>query len=243
MLAVISGAGAPAGIGMACARALGRAGCRLVISGTSGRIVLRQAELAAEGFDVKAHQGDLSDPVEVARLAALAGEVDVLVNLAAAPSTAAQEMTEMGPEAFSRAMDSALSAAVLVTRALMPGMKRRGFGRVIMVASVAGPALSGPILSPRGESAYSVTRAALFGLTRALALEAAPSGVTVNAVAPGWIAPDAPAEAETATPMRRAGTPAEVAHAVRFLAARDASFITGATLIVDGGTHLKERTA
>lgn len=243
MRAVISGAGAPAGIGMACARALGAVGCRLVISGTSGRIVLRQAELAAEGFDVRAHQGDLSDPVEVARLLTLSGEVDVLVNLTGPSSAAAQEATEMGPEAFGRAMDAALSATVLVTRALMPGMVRRGFGRIIMVASVAGPPLSGPILSPPGESAYSVTRAALFGLTRALALETAPSGVTVNAVAPGWIASDTPAGTEPITPMRRAGTPEEVAHAVRFLAARDASFITGETLIVDGGTHLKERTA
>jgi 3-oxoacyl-[acyl-carrier protein] reductase len=216
-----------------------------VISGSSGRIVLRQAELAAEGFEVTAHQGDLSDPVEVARLAAVAGEVDVLVNLTGAASPApAQEAVSMGPEAFRRAMDSALSAAVLVTRALMPGMVRRGFGRVIMVAATSGPDLSGPILSPPGQSAYSVSRAALFGLTRALALEAAPAGVTVNAVAPGWITTEVPAGANTAalaaTPMRRAGTPAEVAHAVAFLAAPAASFISGETIIVDGGTHLKE---
>eukprot|EP01031_Cornospumella_fuschlensis_P051160 gene51160-62561_t len=114
-------------------------------------------------------------------------------------------------------MDVTLTTAVLVTRAYLPGMLAAGQGRVVMMASVTGPMVSNP-----GESAYSAAKAAMVGLTHALALEVAAQGVTVNAVAPGWIATEAatPEElrAATATPPRRAGTPAEVAACVAFLA-------------------------
>lgn len=246
MRALITGAGALGGIGMASARALGQAGHALVIAGASGRIFARQAELAAEGFDVVAHQGDLTEGLEVARLAAMAGPVDVLVNNAGMGSQAeparVQDFVHMSPEAWRRAMDISLTSAVLVTRAILPHMVARGYGRVIMMASVTGPLVSNP-----GESAYSAAKAAMIGLTHALALEVASAGVTVNAIAPCWIGTEALTEAEQAaalaTPMRRAGTPAEVAHAVAFLASPLASYINGATLVVDGGNILQERKA
>jgi 3-oxoacyl-[acyl-carrier protein] reductase len=241
--ALITGAGSATGIGMATARALAAQGHRLVIASTTGRIAARAAELVAEGATVRTFQGDLTEAETVQRLADLAGPVDILVNNAGMASltdpAAPLGFLAMSMDDWRRQIDVSLTSAVLVTRAVLPGMLDRGWGRVIMVASVTGPVVSFP-----GASHYAAAKAGMMGLVRTLALEVAAQGVTINAVAPGWIdtgalGPDEVAAAR-ATPMRRAGRSEEAAACAAFLASDAASYVNGVLLVVDGGNSLQE---
>lgn len=243
---LVTGAGAPGGIGFSTARALAQQGCPVAICATTARIHLRAAELIAEGFDVTAHVADLTEPDQVARLYDAVGPVDVLVNNAGmgSVSSPAEQVSflDLDPEQWRRAIDASLTTAVLATRAFLPDMVARGHGRIIMMSSVTGPYVSNP-----GEAAYSAAKAGMVGLTHALALEVAARGVTVNAVAPGWVATEAATpeemQAALATPAGRAGRPEEIAAAVCFLASDSASYVNGAVIVVDGGNILQERKA
>lgn len=242
--ALVTGAGAADGIGVATARALGEAGLSVVITASSARVEQRAGELREEGLDVRAVVADLTLSGDVERLCSQAGEIDVLVNNAGMGTVGQpalqRRFLDLSESDWDRGIDVSLKTAFLSTRGFLAGMVQRGHGRVVNMASV-----TGPYVSNEGEAAYSAAKAGMIGLTHALALEVGRSGVTVNAVAPGWIATGASTPEELAaarnTPLGRAGSPEEVAAAVLFLASDRASYVNGAVLVVDGGNILQER--
>nr|WP_244508117.1 SDR family NAD(P)-dependent oxidoreductase [Mesorhizobium sp. ORS 3428] len=242
--ALVTGAGAADGIGVAVGRALAEAGLSVAITASSQRIEQRAEELRAGGLDVRAVVADLTRAADVGRLCSEVGEVDILVNNAGMGTVAQpalqRRFLDLSESDWDRGIDVSLKTAFLSTRGFLAGMVERGHGRVVNMASV-----TGPYVSNEGEAAYSAAKAGMVGLTHALALEVGRHGVTVNAVAPGWIATGASTPEERAaaqnTPLGRAGTPEEVAAAVLFLASDAASYVNGAVLVVDGGNILQER--
>ena len=233
--------GGTRGIGFAVAQALAREGAGLVVCGRDEeRVEAATAELGSRGAAVAGFACDVADPAQVEALATetarLFGRLDVCVaDAGVCPEAALDEMDA----AF---LDSVLAVNVrglfLTTQAAARLMRPTG-GAVVHVGSVSG-FVTGP---EGGEAAYEASKAAVHALTRACAVELAPHGIRVNAVAPGWVATDMTAGIDDerraaylrGVPLGRFARPAEIAEAVLFLAGDDAAGITGATLVVDGG--------
>lgn len=249
--ALVTGAGSDTGIGFATARLLAAMGASLVITSTTDRIQDRVSELRAMGASVVGAAGNLTDPQTAQRLADIAmeqwGGLDVVVHNAGMTAVSdlqheAGTIDTMELSTWRASLARNLDTAFLTAKACLPGMLASGWGRFIFVTSV-----TGPLMAMSGEPAYAAAKAGMVGLTRALALDSARQGVTVNAVAPGWISTGSQTPFEYAqglsTPIGRSASPDEVATGICWLASPGASYVTGQCLVIDGGNSIAEERA
>ena len=246
---LITGAGAPNGIGMAAARDFLAAGAQVFISGHSSRVDQRCEELRKLGGAVSSLSGDLTDPDFAKKLKDTAvdflGGIDVLVNNAGMTSqinpagNESASLADITIDSWRSSIARNLDSLFYLTKEVLPDIRKSEAGRIINITSA-----TGPVMAMRNEIGYASAKAAVSGFTRALALDEAQYGITVNAIAPGWIATDSQSDHERGqglkTPMKRSGKPTEIASAIIWLASKESGYITGQTIVIDGGNSIAE---
>jgi 3-oxoacyl-[acyl-carrier protein] reductase len=235
--------GASQGIGRACAFSLAAAGAQVALAArNAAKLIEVAAEIGAAGGKAAPFELDLAseESIKACTKAVLAqfGKIEILVNNGGI--TRDNLMLRMKLADWNAVLATNLTGAFLLTQAVSSSMLKARWGRIINVSSVVGEA------GQAGQANYAASKAGLIGLTKSLARELASRNITVNAVAPGYIATpmtdvlnDQQRTAMlTQIPLDRAGTPEDVANAVAFLASDEASYITGHVLDVNGGMHM-----
>ena len=238
--------GAARGIGRGIAAVLAEEGARVVICDVDGELAeTTAATLRADGLDALAVATDVTDRASVDALAATVvsahGRIDVVAANAGIYPTA--EVTELDDAVWDRVLDVNVKGAARVVQTCLPAMLARGYGRIVLTSSITGPVTGQP-----GFAQYGASKAAMLGFMRSVAIELATTGVTVNAVLPGNVATPGFAtmteehqrQMVSSIPMGYYADPEDIGWAVRFLASPEARYITGQTLIVDGGQVLPE---
>jgi 3-oxoacyl-[acyl-carrier protein] reductase len=228
--------GAARGIGAATAHALADDGWSVAVvhRGSEDAATALTETIADAGGKAARIRADLRDAHDLDRVFAEAEELGPVLGLVNNAGVRADNLAlSITDDEWDLVVDTNLSAAFRLTRRAMRSMLRARFGRIVNVASVVGPRAN------PGQANYAASKAGLIGMTKTVAAEVARKGVTVNAVAPGFIATDMTKDLSPrvleAVPARRAGHPDEVAACVRFLASDAAAYVTGTTLYVDGG--------
>ncbi len=238
--------GGSRGIGRGIASVLAEAGLRVLLVGRDEGTARQAADdLRSQGGDVSYLVADVADPDAADLVAQTAldryGRIDVLCcNAGIFPQASLREMTAADVDEI---VSVNLRGTILNVRACLPAMEEAGWGRIILTSSI-----TGPMTGHAGWSHYGATKAAQLGFMRTAAIELAPHGITINAVLPGNIATeglgavsdDYARDVVQTIPLGRLGTAREVAHAVLFLATEEAGYITGQTIVVDGGQVLPE---
>jgi len=213
--------------------------------GTAIAAALKDEGASVHGVDKDT--ADLSDPAAVREFFAAVGQADILVNNAGGVAgQVGQPIEYVSDQDWRNVVDANLTTAFLCSRAVIPGMKERGWGRIITISSAAGLTVS-----KTGIQAYASAKAAQIGFTRQLAHELGPFGITVNCIAPGFVlsnpttqrqwegyGPDGQADLVRGIAMRRLGDPEDIANGVLFFAAESSNWVTGQTIAIDGGSAL-----
>jgi len=237
--------GGTKGIGYGIAEVFAEAGAHVTIVGRDPASAAQAAaRLADAGASVSYVAADLSKPAECARMAdevtAARGAIDVLC--ANAGMFAWKQLAEMTEADYDETFDLNMKGCLFSVQACLPALATSGHGRVVVTSSITGPMTGVP-----GWTHYGASKAAQLGFVRAAAMELAPQGITVNAVLPGTILSDGLLklamnldEAAASIPLKRLGDPRDIGYAARFFASDEAGYITGQTLVVDGGVTLIE---
>jgi 3-oxoacyl-[acyl-carrier protein] reductase len=240
--------GGAQGIGLGIATVLRAEGANVVIADINGAAAAQAASrLSGTGEHALAVRADVTAQADAESMAAEAvrrwGRIDILAaNAGIYPHI---PLAELGVADWNRVMAINVTGAMLAIQACLPRMAERGYGRIVLTSSITGSVVGQP-----GYTHYGASKAALLGLMRSAALEVSSAGITVNAVLPGNIrtpgfadlGPEHKRRMLAAIPANRFGEPEDVGWAVRFLASREAAYITGQTLIIDGGQVLPEST-
>ena len=241
--------GSSKGIGRGIALRFGLAGCKLlVVSRKLDEAKTVAAEIVAAGGQAHGFAGDVTSQADMEAMARAAidafGAIDILcANAGIFPAAKLGSMTAAD---FDRVIGTNLKGTFLAVSACLPAMKAKKAGRIILTSSITGPVTGYP-----GWSHYGASKAGQLGFMRTAAIELAPFGITVNAVLPGNIATEGLAglgeqyikQMEASVPMRRLGSVTDIANAALFFASDEAAYITGQSLVIDGGQILPESLA
>jgi len=245
--------GAARGNGEGAARVMAREGATVVLTDILDIVHETARNIVDNGYQAVSFKMDVTKPAEVGSVVQEVlrrfGRVDILVNNAGVIQPVL--LVDMADEVRDRMFDINIKGMFICTKAVLPGMIERKYGKIVNLSSV-----TGPIAADVGETAYSATKAAAWGFTKALAIEVAEYGINVNAICPGMIETDMvrqmaveinPGDPESilkqlarGIPMGRLGTIEELGELVAFLSSEESSYLTGTSIVIDGGSTLPE---